>query len=206
MTSLVDALREVDPARLEGDAARAAFWLNVYNARVRTAVRERGMRGNLRAYRGFFRTVGWEVGGRSISLHVMEHGLLRANRAAPWTFWRPLGATDARRGWAVSRLDPRVHFALNCGAVSCPPIRAYTAERLDEQLALATRSYLDGEVAVEGEALRLPYLCKLYRGDFDDVRGFAAAHVDAARAAWIRAHPGAPIRWGVYRWEIDPEG
>jgi hypothetical protein len=28
----------------------------------------------------------------------------------------------------VLPMDPRVHFALVCGARSCPPIRTYTAE------------------------------------------------------------------------------
>lgn len=199
---LVARLREVDPAALPDDAARVAFLLNVYNARVKSAIRERGMRGNLLAYRGFFRAVGWDVGGRAITLHEMEHGLLRGNRPAPWTFWRPLRASDPRRAWAPARFDPRVHFALNCGATSCPPIRSYDAARLDAQLDLATRAYLDGEVVIEGEKLRLPYLCRLYARDFPDPRAFAAAHVDAERADWIRTHPNAAITWGEYRWEI----
>lgn len=165
------------------------------------------MRGDLRAYRGFFRAVGWGVGGRAVSLHVMEHGLLRANRPAPWTFWRPLGRADPCLPWAVRRLDARVHFALNCGAVSCPPIRSYAAERVDAQLDVATRAYFDTEVRIDGATLVLPYLCRLYRGDFPDARAFAADHLDEARAAWIRAHPDAPVRWGPYRWRIgEPEG
>lgn len=201
VVGLLASLAVVDPAALVGPE-RFAFWCNVYNARVRAAVRSRGLRGDLRVYRGFFRGTSWRIGGREVSLHVMEHGILRANRPAPYTFWRPLGRGDPHRAWVVDRLDPRVHFALNCGARSCPPIRAYTAERLEEELALATRSYLDAEVAIEGEALRVPYLCKLYRGDFDDLGAFLAAHVDAERASWIRAHPTAPMRWGPYRWEI----
>ena len=31
----------------------------------------------------------------------------------------------------VARVDPRVHFALNCAAASCPPVRAYTAAGFD---------------------------------------------------------------------------
>ncbi len=200
----VARLAEVDPGALAGDAARLAFWLNVYNARVRSAIRARGMRGTLSTYRRFFHEVGWVVGGRMVTLHVLEHGIVRGNRPAPWTFWRPLSPADPRAAWAPARLDPRVHFALNCGAVSCPPIRAYTAERLDEQLDLATRGYLDGEVVVGEGTLTLPYLCRLYRRDFGPVLlAFVAEHVDAERAAWIRAHGArARIRWGAYRWEI----
>lgn len=196
-------LVHVDPDGIVGDDARLAFWLDVYNARVKTAVRERRMTGNLLRHRGFFREVGWAVGGRFVSLHVLEHGIVRTNRPAPFTFWRPLAVADPRVAWAPARLDPRVHFALNCGARSCPPIRAYTAEGLDAQLTLATRSYLDGEVVVSGGTLTLPHLCKLYRGDFGDLLAFVAAHVDEVRAAWIRAHGAtARVRWGAYRWEI----
>lgn len=196
-------LADVDPAALLGDAARLAFWIDLYNARVLTAVRERGMTGDLRRHRGFFRAVGWVVGGHPVSLHVLEHGILRGNRPAPYSFWRPLAGGDPRAAWAPSRLDPRVHFALNCGAVSCPPIRAYAAERIDEQLTLATRSYLDAEVVVGAGMLTLPYLCTLYRRDFGDLLAFVGAHVDEERAAWIRAHgAAAKVRWGPYRWEI----
>lgn len=200
--ALERALREVDPGQFTTDAARLAFWINVYNARVKRAVRERGMSGNLLLHRGFFHQVGLDVGGHGVSLHVIEHGLLRGNRRAPYTPWRPLGARDPRRAWAIRAFDPRVHFALNCGAVSCPPIRAYAADRIDAQLARATRAYFETELVIEGGALRLPYLCTLYRADFPDLRAFAAAHVDPARAAWIRAHPDAPLRWSPYRWEI----
>lgn len=200
------AIRVVEPAAIEGDAARLAFWINLYNAGVADAIRARGMRGDLRAHRGFFRAAGWEIGGGVTSLHLIEHGLLRANRPAPWSFWRPLRPADPRLAWAVSALDPRVHFALNCGAASCPPVRTWTAARIDAQLDRATRGYLDAEVAIEAGALRLPYLCRLYARDFPDPRGFAAAHLDPERAAWVRAHPEAPLRWGAYRWEILPEG
>jgi hypothetical protein len=195
------ALVAVDPAALD-IPARAAFWINLYNAAVKHAIRTRGMRGSLLVHRGFFRSVAWEVGGHRVNLHEIEHGLLRGNRPAPWTFWRPLRAADPRLSWGVP-LDPRVHFALNCGARSCPPIRAYTADKLDAQLALATRAYLDGEVVIEGERLRAPWLCKLYRTDFGDLHAFLAAHTDDATSAWIRAHPDAALRWGPYRWEIE---
>jgi hypothetical protein len=88
--------------------------------------------------------------------------------------------------------------------VSCPPIRAYDDARIDEQLSLATRSYLDAEVVCADEGLKLPWLCKLYRGDFGDLRAFVADHVDDERAAWMRAHPTASITWGAYRWEVEP--
>ena len=67
-------------------------------------------------------------------------------------------------------LDPRIHFALNCGARSCPPVRAYDRERLDDQLELATRAYLAAETEFDPDSgrVRLPRLMRIYRVDFGD--------------------------------------
>lgn len=46
-------------------------------------------------------------------------------------------------------MDPRIHFALNCGAASCPPIRIYTPESLDFGLAAAASAFCAGEHAPE---------------------------------------------------------
>jgi hypothetical protein len=53
--------------------------------------------------------------GGTLSLDDIEHGMLR----------QP-GRYD----------DPRIHFAVNCASVGCPPLReeAFTADRLDAQL------------------------------------------------------------------------
>ena len=37
--------------------------------------------------------------------------------------------TDPRSEVSLTEVDPRVHFALNCGALSCPPIRIYTEDK-----------------------------------------------------------------------------
>jgi len=43
----------------------------------------------------------------------------------------------------VQPLDPRIHFALVCGAKSCPPIRVYTADALEEGLAAAAAAFCE---------------------------------------------------------------
>ena len=37
--------------------------------------------------------------------------------------------TDPRSAVCLTEVDPRVHFALNCGALSCPPIRIYAEDK-----------------------------------------------------------------------------
>ena len=39
--------------------------------------------------------------------------------------------------------EPLIHFALVCGAKSCPPIKTYKAEGVHEQLEAAARSFFE---------------------------------------------------------------
>ena len=41
---------------------------------------------------------------------------------------------DLRTQLILKNFDARIHFALNCGANSCPPIRIYEHEKLDQQV------------------------------------------------------------------------
>lgn len=154
-----------------------------------------------------FRSTGYEVGGRNYTLDVIEHGLLRGNRRAPLALRRTLSGTDPRLGAAPVHPDPRIHFALNCGAVSCPPIRAYDAAGLDAQLDGAARGYLEAESELDREAktLVLPGLIKLYRADFDVVGGpmaFALPLLPRAEAEWLRSNPGVRLDWSRFDWNL----
>ena len=46
-------------------------------------------------------------------------------------------------GQVVTPLDPRIHFALVCGAKSCPSIKVYTAEALEEGLEAAAAAFCE---------------------------------------------------------------
>lgn len=64
--------------------------------------------------------------------------------------------------------DPRIHFALNCGAVSCPPIAVYSGDQLDAQLNDATKGFLEGNTIVNtaDNTITLSMLFKWYKEDF----------------------------------------
>lgn len=44
---------------------------------------------------------------------------------------------------ACAHVDPRIHFALVCGAKGCPPIKVYSAANLQNELTFAARSFLE---------------------------------------------------------------
>jgi hypothetical protein len=204
-------LAAYDPAGLPDEASRRAFWINLYNALVMVAVVEQGIEtsvtegllGQLR----FFRRPIAVVGGQRLSLDDIEHGILRANRGAIWLPGPQFGTADPRRAWVLP-LDPRLHFALNCGARSCPPIRAYTAEALDGQLDLAARSFV-GSTTEPGpgpDALTVSRLFKWYGRDFGGRAGVVETlrrylPNDARRERLVGGRPR--LRFGDYDWRLN---
>lgn len=78
----------------------------------------------------------YNVGGLFFTLDEIEHGVLRCNKGHPKDGGQPTFGvkSDARLELVLTHFDPRIHFALNCGAQSCPPIRVYSADKLDKQV------------------------------------------------------------------------
>lgn len=58
----------------------------------------------------------------SVDMHVLSYLVCNINKISS----SPLPPLS-RRKVAVNSVDPRIHFALVCGAKSCPPIRTYSA-------------------------------------------------------------------------------
>ncbi len=200
-------LHAVDPAAIEGDEARIAFWTNLYNALILHRFRTRPLKGSLLLHLGLFERVAYRVGEQPFPLNVIENGILRRNRRAPLHVRRYLREGDPRLQAMPSRLDPRIHFALNCGAVSCPPIAPQHARSLDAELEAATRSYLAAETVLDRErpVVRLPNLMKLYSGDFGDRSeqlAFAAARLPELDELLRDSRPPPKIEYARFDWTI----
>jgi uncharacterized protein DUF547 len=201
------ALAGAGPAALAGRGARLAFWINVYNALVLHGIVRLGVRTSVRRVWNFFGRVSYRVGPWRLSLDEIEHGILRDNRRRPLPPLRPFAAGDPRRALAVSPPDPRYHFAVTCGAASCPPVGVYRAEAIEAQLTLATRSFVNQEVTLSDGRLGCSRLFKWYRRDFEAAGGlgrFLLDHLDEgpARAALLAG--AAPCaRFHPYRWTLQ---
>jgi len=178
-----DALAALDEdalaAALDGDDARYAFWLNVYNAAVQDLLeRDPSL---LASRRSFFGADRVQVAGRTLSLDAIEHGLLRRSRWKLGAGYLPAPFPSAfERRFRVDERDPRVHFGLNCGAASCPPVAAYTPETVDDTLDGVTATYLERTVEYDPAGwlwdgvVTVPRLFLWYRGDFGGKSGVLA--------------------------------
>jgi hypothetical protein len=190
-------------AALGDDDSRTAFWLNVYNAAVQDDLRDDPARYESRLR--FFVADRVSVAGHELSLNDIEHGILRRSKSLFGLGYLPrLLPSGFERTHRVAEFDPRIHFALNCGAASCPPVAAYSADRLDEELTLASRSYLGTEVdyALDRGIVRVPQLFLWYYGDF----GGRSGMLDLLRRYGDLPADAAPkIRYRSSDWSLDLE-
>jgi len=181
-------LDRLSPGHLE------AFLINAYNAYTIATVLDRPGKQSVRDIEGFWRRMTHPVGGFEVTLDTIEHDVLRK-------LFR----------------DPRLHFALNCGAMSCPllPPWGMNGDRIDAQLEERARAFLSDSrnVRIEGDALLLVRFFDWYTADFvsEDWRGHApsipeyvARYASPEVAAFIRKKGAAiPIHYMDYDWLLN---
>ncbi|MBY0536858.1 MAG: DUF547 domain-containing protein [Chitinophagaceae bacterium] len=149
------------------DSEKKAFWLNIYNAFTQIQLKK-----DTSAYlhrNKFFKTRFINIGERKWSLDEIEHGLLRKSSCKySLGYLKKIGVKKFEKKNRVAIIDPRIHFALNCGANSCPPIAFYNDATIDQQLEVATTNYLNSEASYNAatNVLTLPALMSWFRGDF----------------------------------------
>ena len=204
------ALQRAPLADLVGRPARLAFWINVYNALALHAIVALRVRRSVHEVPLFFARVSYRVGGFVLSLDDIEHGILRGNRRRPFPPLRPFGRLDPRGALALGSVDPRIHFALNCGAQSCPPVGVYRAQAIDQQLDLAARNFINQGVTVDGAGrLACSKIFRWYRADFEQAGGlvpFLLRYLeDGPVRAAIPSGAAPRLRWTPYHWTLAHE-
>lgn len=180
---------------LNNDNAIKTFWLNMYNGWFQVlAVREKLKRPKI------FTSKQITIASKKFSLDNIEHGILRKFR---WKYSKGYlpsffpGKTIKQL--AVEKIDYRIHFALNCGAKSCPPIAFYNYEKLDNQLDVAAKVFLTGETEIDSlnKIARVTKIMDWFAGDFGGKKGirrivnkFLNQNID-----------GYKIKYSPYNWD-----
>jgi hypothetical protein len=191
----LDALDRADAAAPgEDERERLAYWINVYNAYTIELIVRHGERESIRninktlglvAGKGPWKEPLVRAGGRRLSLDDVEHEIIRKQFR-----------------------EPRIHFALVCAAVSCPPLRgeAYTGARLDAQLDEQTRLFLlrtpaSNRVDVAARKVHVSPIFDWYRQDF----GGSDAAIGRFVAQYYAAGPERDLLLGgAFKLETTP--
>lgn len=200
-------LSEFDIQQLDTRESAIAFWVNAYNFFMLAQILEDRPGGELvdsvwdygGRYNPFrdsvFTRDAFDVGGRLYSLDTMEKAIL-------------LGPEFAEKGW----FDARVHFAVNCASVGCPPLRReiYKTSKLDSQLTDNTRLSFSTprHLLVEGATVYLSSLFDWYAkdfiGEFGNILDFVKEYATDQVASSLPESPR--IRYIDYDWLLNRPG
>jgi len=191
LRAYVAALGKTDPATLPDRASRLAFWINAYNAFTITGVLGYypGITSvaKMKPDFGFFKDARFVVGGKKLSLNQIENEIIRPRFH-----------------------DPRVHAALNCASVSCPPLapHAFTAAKLESQLDARMRAFVRdpkrNHVDPAAGPVRVSPIFKWYAEDFKPRGGaaaFIAGYLDGPSADAVRKT--AKLEFLEYDWALN---
>ena len=157
------SLQTFDPTTLSPHQERLAFWINIYNSLIIDAVLTFDIQSSVREDSGFFWRAAYNINGHRFNSFDIEYGILRANAGSPAIPGPQFPAGDPRRAYSLQTLDPRIHFTLVCAAHSCPPIAAYDAERIDDQLDLAARAFINNGGARIDPANKRAILSRIFQ-------------------------------------------
>jgi hypothetical protein len=146
-------LENTDPDKLSRNE-QYAYYINTYNAwTIKLILSDYPGVKSIKDF-GTILQSPWQkewvrINGKTVTLDHVEHDILRPRYK-----------------------DPRVHFAINCSAVSCPPLKPepYLADTLDRQLTDSTRSFVNdaGSYRLEGNTLYVSRIFKWFSEDFND--------------------------------------
>lgn len=170
-----DAISAANLARFKGDVLKAHL-INAYNFSVIKNVLRFYPTTSVTKIPGFFNGLKYALGDNKYTLDEIEKGMLYQQFD-----------------------DPRLHFVLNCGAISCPRLKnkSYRPQNLDKQLEEQTRLAINDTnivmVDTVNNILKLSMLFKWYKSDFEKAGGVLL---------FINKYRDTPVTYGfdiVYR-------
>lgn len=180
---------------LSTDARKIAFWVNLYNAYFQILRKEHNL-----VKPAIYRERRVKIARTLSSLDDIEHGILRKFRYKySLGFFANIFTSRLIKSLAVDTLDYRVHFALNCGAESCPPIAFYNVTNLDAQLDMATQSFLESESDYDDKN-KLLHTTALFRWFFADFGGKQGI-IDIYNKQLGKDISSYKIKYKKYSWE-----
>ena len=183
-------LENVDPGILSRNE-QFAFYINAYNAWTIKLI--------LSGYPGVtsIKDLGsllkspWKkkivrIDGKVVTLDHVEHEILRPRYK-----------------------DPRVHFAINCAAKSCPPLRPepFNGNILDRQLDDSTRSFINNPQSyrLDDSELYVSRIFKWFSEDFnEDIFGFFLKYANGNLKKELEAKSErTTVKYLQYDWSLN---
>lgn len=215
LDAYIDSLGQYSPSshpeRFPTPQDQLAYWINAYNAFVLVGVVDaypvKSVK-DISVLNGFFRFTKFVAGGEELTLNKIENEIIRPQFK-----------------------DPRIHFVVNCAALSCPSLqnRAFVSEELEIRLEDAALRGINNPAHVRldqaNQVLHLTKLLEWYGQDFIDwfprdkallaygdeasvpteptLIDYLLLYLNPAAAAYLRQQPQVQIRFNHYDWNLN---
>ena len=183
-------LSKIDPESLSS-SDRFAFYVNAYNAWTIKLILSSypGLKsikdlGNL--FKSPWKRKFVDLNGKKVSLDYIEHDILRPQFQ-----------------------DPRVHFAVNCASLGCPPLfkEPFIGSRLDQQLNTATTAFINDNRynRLEGNTLYVSMIFKWFKEDFnnDIIAFFEQFAADELKSSIKNRRATLQVKYLDYDWGLN---
>lgn len=163
-----------------------AFYLNSYNLTVIKAITNSYPTKGPMEIPGFFDKKKYTVNGNSITLNSIENDIVRKKYN-----------------------DARIHFALVCGAKSCPPLPSYgfAPTKLNAQLDLLTKQSIQNptftKIDVKNNKASVSMLFNWYKDDFIKAKGSVIGFLNTYLTVPVPAN--ISLENYTYNWALNGE-
>lgn len=205
------ALARVKEAEFDSwsESRKLAYLINLYNAATLRLILDEYPLKSIKDIGNFFKGP-WDqpvvpLFGETITLDTLEHDILRKDFS-----------------------EPRIHMALVCAAMGCPPLRseAYTAANLDTQLDDQAVQFLNNPIKFridrQKNEVRLSPIFKWYGDDFIEkytpsdgyeklnkkeraVLHFCSAYLRSEDKLYVKSHRYS-VKYLDYDWSLNAMG
>ena len=180
--SLNRYLNELSKSKPDNSSNRngtLAYWINAYNAFTLKLILDNYP---LKSITDLNSGKPWDVqwialGNKKYSLNNIENDIIRS----------------------VYK-DARIHFALNCAAISCPPLlnKAFTSNNIEELLDTQTRNFINSQANdLSSTKIKLSKVFEWYKKDFGDVTIFINKY------SKTKINSNALISYKEYNWNLN---
>lgn len=160
--------------------ARLAYWINAYNAfTIKLIVNNYPLNSIMDLDGGKPWDKSWiSIGDKTYSLNDIEHKIIRPKFG-----------------------DPRIHFAVNCAAKSCPPIanKAYTETNVSSLLEQRAKQFINDATYnnIENGNVNISKIFDWYGEDFGDLIGYLNKYLE------IKVDATATVSFLEYNWNLN---
>lgn len=159
---------------------KLAYWINAYNAFTLKLILDNYPTSSItNLHGGKPWDLKWiKLGDKTYSLNNIENDIIRPQFK-----------------------EPRIHFAVNCAAKSCPPLlnQAWTADNLDRHLEKQTRQFINDSHfnQIQADRASVSKIFEWYAADFGDLTAFLNRYSNTA------LQEAATIAYLEYDWALN---